>query len=173
MTNYSQNGLFLETNADFEPETQVYIGIENSPFRPSTYEAPDEYVAKIMWPGQIEDTFFTNGYGVKLISQYKLQEVQAKKVQTDQEMRKHSRKPYHKPVHFIFQHQYYRGTINNLSRGGAFIETNGNFAAGQIIKLVIPGTKIDKGTMLKSEIIHSLSNGIGIKFKSILRKKSK
>ena len=26
MTNYSRNGLFLETNADFEPGTQVYIG---------------------------------------------------------------------------------------------------------------------------------------------------
>ena len=32
MTNYSKNGLFLETNADFEPETEVYMGIENSPY---------------------------------------------------------------------------------------------------------------------------------------------
>ncbi len=171
MTNYGRNGLFIETNADFEPGADVYIGIENSPYRPSTYEAPDGYVAKIIWQRQIEDTFFTNGYGVKLISEYKLQRAQERKDQTDQEMRKHPRKPYHKPVYFTSQDQYYKGTINNLSRGGAFIQTKGNFAAGQIIKLVIPGTKIDNGTMLKSEIIHSSSNGFGIKFKRILRPK--
>jgi Tfp pilus assembly protein PilZ len=173
LMNYSKNGLFLETNASVEPGTEVYIGIENSPYRASTYEAPDGYVAKIMWQRDLEDTFFTNAYGVKLISTYNLQNTPTKRLQADQEVRKHPRRPYRKPVYFTSQNQYYKGAIKNLSRGGAFIETNGNLAVGQIIKLVIPGTKIDKGIMLKSEIIHSISNGVGIKFKSIVRPKTK
>ena len=75
-------------------------------------------------------------------------ELKAGKVKTDQEMRKHPRRPYHKPVYFTSQNQYYKGTIKNLSRSGAFIETIGNFAARQLIRLVIPGTKIDKGTLI-------------------------
>jgi Tfp pilus assembly protein PilZ len=173
MINFSNKGLFIETNGDFKPETKVYIGIENSPYRHSTYESPDGYVAKIIWQQDIKDTFFTNGYGVNLISKYELLNTKPRKVQTDQEMRKHPRKPYHKPVYFTSQNQYYKGSIDNMSRGGAFIEAKGNFAVGQTIKLVIPGTKIDNGTMLKGEIIHSLSNGVGIKFKSILRPKTK
>ncbi len=174
MMNYSKNGLFLETNAIFEPGTEVYIGIENSPYRSSTYEAPDGYVAEIMWQRNLEDTFFSNSYGVKLISStYDLQNTSTKTLKADQEVRKHPRRPYRKPVYFTSQNQYYKGNIKNLSRSGAFIETKGNFAVGQIIKLVIPGTKIDKGIMLKSEIIHALSNGVGIKFKSVLRPKTK
>lgn len=104
---------------------------------------------------------------------YDLQNMSAKTLQADQEVRKHQRRPYRKPVYFTTRNQYYKGNIKNLSRGGAFVETDGNFATGQIIKLVIPGTKIDKGTMLKSEIIHVLPNGVGIKFKGILRPKTK
>jgi Tfp pilus assembly protein PilZ len=171
MTNFSNHGLFLETSADFEAGTEIFIGIENSPFRASTYEKPDGYKAKIMWQRDIEDTFFSNGYGIKLISKHKLQNAKTGKVQTDPEMRKHPRKPYHKPVYFTSQNQYFKGTIENISRGGAFIEAKGNFRVGEVIRLVIPGTKIDHGTMLKSEIVHASRGGVGVKFRRLLRQK--
>ena len=169
MLNFSNHGLFLETNTEWEAGTKIAIGIENSPFRTSTYESPDGYVATILWQKDIQDTFFSNGYGVRLISKHKLQKVKTGKVQTDQEMRKHPRKPYHKPVYFTSQNQYFKGTIDNISRGGAFISARGNFKVGQVIRLVIPGTKIDHGTMLKSEIVHTSSHGVGIKFRRLLR----
>jgi hypothetical protein len=50
-----------------------------------------------------------------------------------------------------------------------FIETKENFAEGQSLRLVIPGTKIDNGTMLKGEIKHSNHKGIGVQFKRILK----
>ncbi|MBW2411583.1 MAG: PilZ domain-containing protein, partial [Deltaproteobacteria bacterium] len=61
--------------------------------------------------------------------------------------------------------------IKNISRRGVFVETKGIFNAGQIIKLVIPGTSIDNGVMLKGEVIRCSATGIGVEFKSLLRKK--
>ena len=69
--------------------------------------------------------------------------------------------------------QDYKGLISNISRGGAFIETRGKFKTGQIIKLIIPGTKIDKGRMLKGEVLHFNQTGVGIIFKSIIKKQPK
>ena len=169
MLNFSNHGLYMETNAELEAGKKIAIGIENSPFQASTYENPDGYMAQVMWQQDIQDTFFSKGYGVRLISKHKPQKVKTGKVQTDQEMRKHPRKPYHKPVYFTSKNQYFKGTIDNISRGGAFIAARGNFKVGQVIRLVIPGTKIDHGTMLKSEIVHTAPHGVGIKFKRLVR----
>jgi Tfp pilus assembly protein PilZ len=171
MLNFSNHGLFLETNAELKSGRKIAIGIENSPFQASTYENPDGYMAKIMWQKDIQDTFFSSAYGVKLISKHKLQKVKTGKVQTDQEMRKHPRKTYHKPVYFTSQNQYFKGTMDNIGRGGAFIAARGDFRVGQVIRLVIPGTQIDHGTMLKSEIVHASSTGVGVQFKRLWRQK--
>ena len=169
MLNFSNQGLFIETGVELKAGAKIAIGIENSPFRASSYENPDGYMAKIKWQKDVQDTFFSKGYGVRLISKHKLQKVKTGKVQTDQEMRKHPRKPYRKPVYFTSQNQYFKGTIDNISRGGAFISARGNFRIGQHIRLVIPGTKIDHGTMLKSEIVHTAPHGVGIKFRRLVR----
>ena len=50
-----------------------------------------------------------------------------------------------------------------------FIITRDDFSIGQMVRLVIPGTKIDNGTMLKGEIKHSNGKGIGVQFKKILK----
>jgi Tfp pilus assembly protein PilZ len=53
------------------------------------------------------------------------------------------------------------------------IETKDKFSIGQTLWLVIPGTKIDKGVMLKGEVIHFKPNGVGVKFKALLNKGKK
>ena len=58
MMNYNKNGLFLETDAVLESGAKVNIGIENSPYRTSTYDAPDRYVVQIMWQRNLKDNFF-------------------------------------------------------------------------------------------------------------------
>ena len=71
-----------------------------------------------------------------------------------QEYGKHPRKRYSKPVIFTSMNQLYKGYLSNISGGGAFIETRGQFKAGQIIKFIIPGTKIGEGIKLKGEVQH-------------------
>jgi Tfp pilus assembly protein PilZ len=57
----------------------------------------------------------------------------------------------------------------NISKGGVFIETRNRFAAGQIVKLVISHTKIEKGVMLKGQIVHLNRRGFGLKFLSLIK----
>ena len=44
---------------------------------------------------------------------------------------------------------------------------------GQILNLVIPGTKIDEDNMLKVEIVRLSPVGIGVEFKGMLKKKTR
>lgn len=54
--------------------------------------------------------------------------------------------------------------ITNISRGGAFIETQINFSVGQIIILVVPGHKGRKIFKLKGCIVRLGRSGVGVKF---------
>ena len=164
MVNYSKNGLYLESDAAFEPGVEIYIGIENSPYTTPLDNAPDCYRVRIIWRKDLQDLFYNHGYGIKIIANLDKQNFQGK-----QELRKHPRRAYFKPVFFTSQNQYYSGRIRNISSGGVFIETAGNFTAGQIIKLVSPGTKFDKGVMLKGEVVYFSQNGVGVKLIGILK----
>lgn len=164
MVNYSKTGLYLESDATFDPGAEIYIGIENSPYTSSLDNAPDCYRVRIIWRKDLQDLFYNHGYGIKIIASYDKQNFQGR-----QELRKHPRKSIFKPVFFTSQNQYYSGRIRNISSGGVFIEATGNFTAGQIIKLVIPGTKFDKGVMLKCEVVYFSQNGVGVELMGVLK----
>ncbi len=84
-------------------------------------------------------------------------------------LRKFSRKPFRRATIFACQNRYYAGLTQNISKGGVFIETRNRFAAGQIVKLVISHTKIEKGVMLKGQIVHLNRRGFGLKFLSLIK----
>jgi Tfp pilus assembly protein PilZ len=176
MVNYSEYGMYLETDVFLKLGAAIYIEIEDSPYAPPSSTAPAKvptyFRAKIRWQKELKDSFFKFGYGVNTISVEDALNLQAKKFQVKQDLREHPRRSYPKPVFFTSQNQYYKGLINNISRCGVFIETRDRFTVTQIIKLVIPGTKIDKGVMLKGEVVRFDQSGVGVKFKSILKSKS-
>jgi len=163
MVNYSSNGMYLETDRLIPPEQEIFIGFENLPSGFST-DAPKGYRAKVIWQKKLKESIFDYGYGVNIISAYKIPKSQTRGVRRKQDRRKHPRRPYQKPVFFTGQNKYFEGIIKNISQNGAFIEINNNFSEGQSIRLVIPGTKIDKGMMLKSSIVRKDKDGIGVKF---------
>ncbi len=84
-------------------------------------------------------------------------------------LRKFTRKPFRRATIFACQNRYYAGLTQNISKGGVFIETRNQFAAGQIITLVISRTKIEKGVMLKGQVVHLNRWGFGLKFLSLLK----
>lgn len=163
MVNYSRNGMYLETDRVIPPAQEIIIGFENLPPGFSA-DAPKVYRAKVIWQKQLKQSIFNYGYGVSIVSAYKIPKSQTRDIQRKQDRRKHHRRPYQKPVFFTGQNQYYEGIIKNISQNGAFIEINNNFSKGQSIRLVIPGTKIDKGVMLKSAIVRKDKDGIGVQF---------
>jgi len=85
------------------------------------------------------------------------------------DLRRFTRKPFRRATIFACQNRYYAGLTKNISKGGIFIETRNPFALGQIIALVISRTKIEKGVMLKGEVVHKRPEGFGLKFLSLLK----
>lgn len=171
MVNYSNDGLYFETDSLFQPGTEIFIGIENSPYcRPV---APECYLAKIKWGKRLKNNPLAYGYGVKYV------DIPCEKVQSQNDLeetndiRKHPRKFCTKPATFRFENKSYDGLITDISRNGCFIKNRGFFESGQILNLVIPGTKIDEDNMLKVEIVRLSPSGVGVKFKSILKNKTK
>jgi len=85
------------------------------------------------------------------------------------DLRRFRRTPFRRATIFACQNRYYAGLTKNISKGGIFIETRNPFATGQIITLVISRTKIEKGVMLKGEVVHLRRAGFGLKFLSLLK----
>jgi hypothetical protein len=85
------------------------------------------------------------------------------------DLRRFTRKPFRRATIFACQNRYYAGLTKNISKGGIFIETRNPLAIGQIITLVISRTKIEKGVMLKGEVVHLQHEGFGLKFLSLLK----
>lgn len=172
MANYSNKGMYIETDFVLEPGAHVLIDIEDFAEISPVWgeEGSSFYLSEIIWQENAIDNIFSFGYGVKIIPVDVQQQTKAGNSQLRQELRKHPRKSYPKPVFFTSQSRYCRGFIQNISRSGVFIKTTEKFPAGRIIKVVIPGTKVDKGIMLQAEVVRFNHLGIGIVFKNIIKK---
>jgi Tfp pilus assembly protein PilZ len=174
MVNYCKNGLYFETDWLLESGKEILIEIENLPGTSSFSDHKDSYRAEIRWHTELEDSLCKHGYGAVYIAGSDIENVQRNRLKetknSREELRKHPRRSYQKTVFFISENQAYQGLANNISNGGIFIETKDKFSVGQIIQLVIPGTKIDKGVMLNGEVIYIKPKGVGVKFKALLNK---
>ena len=177
MVNFSKSGMYLETDVVLDLGAEIYVGIEDSPYTisSSTFSSKESqyFRAKIRWQREIKDDLFNFGYGVNIIFVGNEQSLRDKDFQVRQDMRKYARKSFSKPVFFTSENQYYKGLINDISQGGVYIVTKDTFLIGQIIRLVIPGTKIDKGVMLKGEVVRFDNTGVGVKFKNLMRRRKK
>jgi len=176
IVNYSDDGLYIETDWLLKPGTEIYIEMTKSPYSPSNFDLSERRQSLILWHTKLKGTFYGYGYGVKYIpdlDEIPTQITTLKKAEITEENRKHPRKHLYRSVLLSSKNHYFEGFINNLSKNGMFIETKDNFAVGQVVRIVIPGTKIDNGTMLKSEVKHLGRKGIGVQFKSLLKIKTK
>lgn len=172
IVNYSNEGLYIETDWQLKPGTEVYIEMAESPYSPSNFDVSERRQSLILWQKKLKGSFYVYGYGIKYI--FDLDEMPnqiavVKEDESEKENRHYPRRHFYKSVIFASKNDSFEGSINNLSKNGLFIETGDNFTVGQTVRLIIPGTKIDNGTMLKGEIKHINRKGIGVQFKKILK----
>ena len=177
--NYSDGGLYFETNQLFLPGQEIIVGIENSPYVPGEHRY-ESYRVRVKWFKQVYHGSFKYGYGAKLMTPSDDTEMQRDAMLDDgsisntaigsrhSDSRKYPRKLFQSPIFFASQSRYYAGQIRDISRGGLFIKTGDAFSIGQPIRLVIPETKYDRGTMLKGKIVRLAQKGVGVKFTGIL-----
>ena len=172
MVNYSANGLYIETDWLLRPGTEIYIEMEKSPYTSDTFDLSKRYRSVILWHARLENSFYSYGYGVGYAREVDLYAPQIKVLQQtkiSEDLRRYPRRHFSNSVFFTSRNDYFEGLSDNISKNGIFIKTQDDLTVGQMVRLVIPGTKIDNGTMLKGEIRHRNQIGIGIQFKQLLQ----
>lgn len=164
MLNYSENGLYFEADKLLRPGEGIFIGIENSPIKSlsDTYEC---YRAKIIWRKKLTTSTFYYGYGARYTVNYNRLNLQISNFREWEDIRRHKRKPYSKPVFFATENRVFEGFTQNISPAGAFIKANEKISAGQTVTLGIPLRK-KKRAKVKGRVVWSNLEGFGIKFLS-------
>ncbi|NNL75169.1 MAG: PilZ domain-containing protein [Desulfobacterales bacterium] len=159
MFNYSNLGLYFEADFLLQPDTEVRIGINNSPFGAKPKES-ESYHGIIKWRKKLKRSSYYYGYGVELVDE------NAEAIDEDQnsEIREHPRKACSIPVKYGTTKQFYEGITKNVSRGGLYIMTEMPVAVGQQIKVEIPINKKGKIARLNGKVIWSNQQGFGAKF---------
>ena len=161
MFNYSDFGLYFETDHFLAPGTDIYIGIPNSPYTPDP-DIYERYHAVIKWRKPLKESSFYYGYGVRFLDSDPLD----RPIERGIESRRHPRKSCSLYVKYAVQRKIYPAEINNISLGGVFLKTNENdgLGIGQQFQLAIPNRK--KGNVIRryARVIWSNRNGFGVEF---------
>jgi hypothetical protein len=159
MFSYSDFGLYFEADFQLGLETEIRIGISNSPFAsvPDKYES---YRGVVKWRKELKRSAYYYGYGVKFIEE----DAVANLPNRDDSGRKHPRKQCNIPVKYEFENQRFEGAAKNVSVGGAFIKADERLAVGQQIILEIPLKKKGKMARLTGSVAWSNQDGFGVKF---------
>jgi PilZ domain len=168
MFNYSDFGLYFETDHFLAPGTDIYVGIPNSPYSPDP-DVYERYHALIKWRKPLKKSSFYYGYGVRFLETDPLD----RPIERGIESRKYPRKPCSLDVKYAVQKQIFPGEINNISLGGVFLKTSQNdgLDVGQRFRLAILNRK--KGHVIKRDarVIWSNRGGFGVEFQRVAKKK--
>ena len=159
MYNFSDFGIYLEADFKLEPQTEILVGISDSPFasQPDKYE---RYRGTVKWRKVLKRSSYYYGYGVKLIEEV----AQTPKPNQYDGTREHPRKEAAIPVKFECDNEIYEGIMEDVSSGGAFIKTDFPPFMGQMVKLEIPLKKKGKIARLTGEVTRTKFSGFGVKF---------
>jgi hypothetical protein len=172
LINYSKRGLCFKSDVTLNKGTEICIGIESFNKSSGKLAGRKYYQGTIRWGRELSHNLVNHEYGVNINSVIARpihhHEIPIKR----KNLRKHRRRLYPKPVFFVSQNQYFQGFISNISRNGALIESKDHFSVGQMIRLVIPGTKIDNGVMLTARVVRLCQSGIGVAFRKLVKGKS-
>ena len=84
------------------------------------------------------------------------------------EMREYPRRPSFIPVECSSQEVCFTDFIQDISRGGVFIQTDGNFYINQSITLAFSLRKDEDSISVKGKVVRIDPEGIGVKFEEVL-----
>ena len=173
--NFSNGGLYFESDQTLHQGEEIYIWTGNNPNLADS-DTQILVAVEIMWHKDAPGSAFKYGYGAKLtnandafgkiIDKTKLEKrgQPNSQLESEKDARDCPRKPYKRKFAFTYQNRNYVGKVTNISRGGAFIETSQELALGKIIILSIPGRKRRKRLKLKGWVVRLNQKGVGVKF---------
>ena len=159
MYNFSDFGIYFESDYKLQPESEIFVGISDSPFaaEPDKFE---RYRGIVKWRKTLKRSSYYYGYGVELVEDAP----EPPGANQYDGTRKHPRKDAEIPVKYEVDQQKYEGITENVSSGGVFISTLYPIAVGQIVKLEIPLKRKGKFARLTGQVTRSNVRGFGVKF---------
>ena len=179
--NFSQQGLYFESNHNFLPLEEIFVEIIDHVI-PSDTEQELLFDVEIIWRKKLADAPFRYGYGAKFkfsneTIEHKIISASLKrpplpppppppppKLEDETEAREFPRKHCRQSVVFDHRNQVCHGWVTNISRGGAFIKTRSKCSLGRNIRIVITGDKPGKGSERRGWIVRVNSEGFGVSF---------
>ena len=165
MVNYSNSGIYFESDGVFEKGTPIYIGIQNSPYSISS-RVFEYYKGEVIWRKNFKRSLFKYGYGIHFVSDSIKQDLDANDAKKSKNMRKHPRKPFCRTIRFGTHKGISDGTTKNVSAAGVFIASDEKLEVGQTLKLNFP-LKDGETVEAIGKVVWLNQEGFGIKFKKI------
>jgi len=166
MRNFSNGGIYFESDGRLQKGSRIYICVQHSPYVQSS-GVLEYYTGEVMWRKHLKRSFFNYGYGVQLVSESTGQDPDTPSdSKTAKNSRKHPRKPHFRTVQFGNYKGMFKGTTRDISPTGAFIATGEKLRIGQEITLNLP-LKSGKMSEVSGQIIWLNEEGFGLKFKKI------
>jgi Tfp pilus assembly protein PilZ len=165
MLNYSNSGIYFESNGVFQKGAKIFICIQNSPYKHSSGIL--KYLqGKVIWRKELSESISKYGYGIKLVSCISKQEFEHSDASKEKDLRRHPRKPYFRNVRFSSHNRIHDGRTQNISASGVSIATEDKLEVGQVIGLTLPH-KDGKTSEIIGRIVWVNKEGFGLKFQKV------
>jgi hypothetical protein len=186
--NLGRSGLYFETDQPLYTGEQIHIARLRFSGKKKGY-GPDRLAIKwqdknakyfdpvvIRWRKELADSPFRFGYGAafvradSILANMIVASATEKQInagdawENRKDPRQLDRENYRRDITFSLENKSYKGIISNISRMGAFIETNDTFSLGQIIKLSVPGDGFFKPLELDGCVVRVEPGAIGVRF---------
>ncbi|HHP7236673.1 MAG TPA: PilZ domain-containing protein [Desulfobacterales bacterium] len=181
LRNYSRCGIYIEANQRHPVGTQLFVGIETSPYNPTHRRKYECHCVIVKWRRQLYSSEYLYGYGLEhrdppgscrrdfTVPIYE-EDFTCELPQLPSEQRKHPRRQFRKAVFFNTGNGTLQGMVRDISRGGIFIETISSVGVGNPIKLAIPKTRLARQNALLGRIVRTDDLGLAVKFTGFLKK---
>ena len=175
MFNFSKGGLYFESDEAVHPGEEVFVGLV-TPSESNEHDTQLLFEVKIIWRRQLKGLPFSFGYGGKFLnsSDSFLERPEIEKFEErnsavnefvgEKDSRKYKRRVYNKSLYFIYKRLKLAGLVVNISRGGAYIETDAKLSLNESVQILVPGGKAGKRALLKAWIVRICLRGIGVSF---------
>ena len=160
--NISSSGIYFESNELIFPGDEISVSVK----KPN--EEKIAFDVCVIWKNDLSNSSYSFGYGAQTINQNEAR-VQVRtereiKIAEAEDKRRFQRVDFNKKIRMRNKTQEFRGRIQNISTGGAFIETDSKFSIGKKIVFNISGIKSEKKVKLTGWIVRKDNKGFGITF---------
>jgi hypothetical protein len=175
--NFSQQGLYFESNHNFLPLEEIFVEIIDQG-RSSDTAQELLFDVEIIWRKKLIDAPFRYGYGARFkfsseTIEHKITSASLKRpplppapaeLEDKTEAREFPRKRCRQSIVFNLGNQVCQGWVTSISLSGAFIKTRSKCSLGRKIRIVITGDEPSKGSERLGWIVRVNSEGFGLSF---------